>query len=896
MPPATPIVLDSSSGTYQARIFPDTGRIALAGPDLSGTPLAAVTMLEPIEVTLPTGATVLGRVDGAPRIAGGTLEVELNMGGAKATARFAFPADGVLRVEVISWGGPTPTSATISAMSDASEHFFGLGERFNALDQTGRRVEVKTNDHPGPKFDAHDRTKPDFAYKVVPWFLSSRGYGFHLDSSVESVFDLRQTHPDRFVVLQPFIPDRPGGLAIHLVAGPRLTDALRRYTALAGRPPLPPPWAFGPWISSDAWRNGGEVRYVVEKFLQRKIPVSAFVFDSPWETAYNDFTFNLKDGSAPDPSAQFGKGGTFEDQPGHPTQDFAGFKTLAEMMRFLQTSGLKVVCWMAPFTNDESSHDEKAGEANDVIVGQKPRADNFNTGTAEGVFVRGETDGTKAQNGSPRPGIHWWKGHGSHIDFTNPAARAWLKGQLVKLIDACRVPTRSGAAEPALCGFKTDDGEAQTAPKANNNPTGVYLSTDAKYSDPSVTAAEMRNHYSVVYHEAIHTILTDAIGPGKGLLFSRGGFHGSQAFPGCWAGDNIAKFDPTNGLPSVVTAGLSAALSGFSIWGHDVGGYQKVYEPPPTDIDLFIRWTQFGCFSPIMQMHRQLSDGPPNVSHPHGQYPWGYVSAAERADPANHGREFVNNEALRNYRFYAELHTRLFPYLYTFAKESSETGLPILRPLVLMHQDDPTTFGIDHTYYFGSELLVAPIIEPNTTSRTVYLPRGVWLDFWTNERIDHSAAGSDHAWSNADRSKLPVFARDGAIVPMFLELPQTLCDADYVNNDAIQTAGDGLLVRIYPADSSHFVVHDGTEITCRKVAGAIEIGVTSPKARPVRLSVRAETPPAGVTRDGTIVDERDDVDAFDSQSSAWRHDAVTGVLEIKFSLSAGSTTVRVSLI
>ncbi len=638
------------------------------------------------------------------------------------------------------------------------------------------------------------------------------------------------------------------------------------------------------------------MRYVVEKFLQRKIPVSAFVFDSPWETAYNDLTFNLKDGPAPDPSAQFGKDGAFEDQPDHPTQDFAGFKTFAEMMRFLQTSGLKVICWMAPFTNDESSHDEKAGEANEVIAGQKPRADNFDTGTAAGAFVRGETDGTKAQNGSPRPGIHWWKGHGSHFDFTNPAARAWLKGQIVKLIDACRVPTKSGTTEPALCGFKTDDGEAQTAPKANNNPTGVYLSTDAKYSDPSLTAAEMRNHYSVAYHEAVHTILTDAVGLGKGMLFSRGGFHGSQAFPGCWAGDNIAKFDPTNGLPSVVTAGLSAALSGFSIWGHDVGGYQKVYEPPPTDVDLFIRWTQFGCFSPIMQMHRQLSDGPPNVSHPHGQYPWGYVSAAERADPANHGREFVDNEALRNYRFYAELHTRLFPYLYTFAKESSETGLPILRPLVLMHQDDPMTFGIDHTYYFGSELLVAPIVEPNRTARTVYLPRGVWIDFWTNERIDRSAAGSDHAWSNADRSKLPVFARDGAIVPMLLDLPQTLCDADYVNNDAIRTAGDGLLVRIYPAESSRFVVYDGTEITCQMVAGSIQIGVSSPITRPVRLSVLAAKPPAGVTRDGATIDERDDVDVFNVQSSAWRHDAATGFLEIKFPLSTGSTTVRVSLI
>jgi hypothetical protein len=151
MPPIAPITLDSPSGTYQARIFPDTGRIALAGPDLSGASLAAVIALEPIEVSLSTGTAVLGHVVGALRFAGGALEVDLDLAGATATTRLTFPADGILRFEVTSWGGPTPTSTVISAKSDASEHFFGLGERFNALDQSGRRVVVKTDDHPGPK-------------------------------------------------------------------------------------------------------------------------------------------------------------------------------------------------------------------------------------------------------------------------------------------------------------------------------------------------------------------------------------------------------------------------------------------------------------------------------------------------------------------------------------------------------------------------------------------------------------------------------------------------------------------------------------------------------------------------------------------------------------------------
>ena len=92
---------------------------------------------------------------------------------------------------------------------------------------------------------------------------------------------------------------------------------------------------------------------------------------------------------------------------------------------------------------------------------------------------------------------------------------------------------------------------------------------------------------------------------------------GSQAFPGSWAGDNEPNFG-ANGLPSVIIAGQSAAMSGYAIWGHDVGGYQDTNfsQSPP---NLFMRWTQFGCFSPIMQMHRQVAK--------EKQYPWRYGDA-----------------------------------------------------------------------------------------------------------------------------------------------------------------------------------------------------------------------------------------------------------------------------
>src|SRR5262249_19244431 len=146
------------------------------------------------------------------------------------------------------------------------------------------------------------------------------------------------------------------------------------------------------------------------------------------------------------------------------------------------------------------------------------------------------------------------------------------------------------------------------------------------------------------------------------------------------------------------------------------------------------RWTQFGCFTAIMQMHRQLD---PN--HPLRQYPWGF---------ADTGGNFDDNVALTNYRTYARLHTQLFPYIFTYAKESSTIGPPIIRPLVLLFPDDPATFDIDDQYCFGNEFLVAPVLTRDATSRDVYLPEGNWIDFWSRQRHAGrqkiSVANADH--------------------------------------------------------------------------------------------------------------------------------------------------------
>ena len=791
-----------TTGTLECRVYRDAGHLEIVGPDLAGTAGANRIRFAPPAVATAHGVPSVGTLVSAEARADG-LELRQKLGDVTIASRFWAPFDHVVRYEVLDWGGLMPLATACAAASPADEHFYGFGETFVAFDQAGQTVRIQTFDEPGPKQHR--------SYKVAPWFVSTRGYGLHLDSSAESVFDLRAGAPDRWVVTNP-LPQ----LRVNVVYGPDPKDVVRRYTGYTGRPALPPPWAFGPWISSDVWRSGGEVRYAVTRFRALDLAASAFVFDSPWETAYNDFRFN---------ASQFAQGATIDGE------SFDGFASIAEMMQFLQTQGLKVVCWLTPFVNVASVDEHVPGQ-------NLGKAANYDDGAARHAFVR-------ASAGGPPLVVPWWKGRGSPVDFTSPDARRWLQDQLWTLVDASRVTTASGGREPAIGGFKTDDGESSNGPN-------TYIPVSASYADGR-TGVEMRNAYCREYHAAVSGVLAE-----QGILFSRSGFVGSQAFPASWAGDNEPNFGD-NGLPSVIVAGQSAAMSGYAIWGHDVGGYQDVnFSSAPAN--LFMRWTQFGCFSPIMQMHRQVTT--------ERQYPWRFGAAA-----------------LANFRRFAQLHTQLFPYVYTYAQQASTMGLPIIRPLVLVHPSDPNTFALRHVYYFGDELLVAPMIHPNATSRQVYLPAGRWIDFWTNAR--HGGGGTI-TWTNADQTTFPLFVREGAVVPMLLRAAQTLCRNDYVANPAVPSADDGLLVKMYPGGTSDFTLYDGTSIECQASPGGVVVTVSS-FPRDVMLEMLTADPGA-VTRDGTAVPRFQHPADLADVASGWS--SADGKTFVKMSHPGGESTVR----
>ncbi len=438
---------------------------------------------------------------------------------------------------------------------------------------------------------------------------------------------------------------------------------------------------------------------------------------------------------------------------------------------------------------------------------------------------------------------NWWKGTGSPIDYTNPNAALWVRTQLSNLV----VTSQSGGFD-VIGGFKTDDGES-------GNPPGSYIPKSVVYFDGR-TGAEMQNGYAVEYHKTIWNVLGT-----NGVLFARSGFTGSQAYPGYWAGDNEPNFGQENGLQSVIVAGLSAAMCGYSTWSHDVGGYQNTaFSLSLTN--LFMRWTQFGALSPLMQMHRKVDSA--GASY----YPWGYGA-----------------DALTNYQFYAKLHTALFPYIYSYAKEASTNGLPIMRPLVLMNQTDANTYGVKHTYLFGNELLVAPAITNVATTRIVYLPTGRWYDFFSNVRF---TGGQNIVWTNANQSQMPLFVREGAIVPMISTNVQTLCDSAYVSNSNLTTMASALEFMIYPTTNSSFTVYDGTSLSCQS-NGTVITATLNSLSRPMLLRFFVGQP-IGVERDGVRLPQMTNATDFAAGTLGWFYDA-TGFLNVKINHAGGTTVI-----
>ena len=279
-----------------------------------------------------------------------------------------------------------------------------------------------------------------------------------------------------------------------------------------------------------------------------------------------------------------------------------------------------------------------------------------------------------------------------------------------------------------------------------------------------------------------HYHFLDSVKNGDGLILSRYAGIGSHRYPLGFSGDCIIAWKSLKFQPYFT---VNATNVGYTWWSHDIGGHVLGKGRD----ELYLRWLQFGVFSPINRLHSSSGEFT-------GKEPWLY-----RRDVDEIAEDFLR------------LRHRLLPYLYTANKLTHEKGEPLMTPLYYKHSEKQA-YKIKNEYYFGSELLVCPITSKirkhfNRAGEKVYLPEGEWFDFFTNDR--YVGGRTIKVWRKLD--DIPVFAKAGAIVPMLS------------NGKTNKLDFDDLTVKLWAGNGEYTLYDEKGEITYKQTLNGDKLTV-----------------------------------------------------------------------
>lgn len=561
---------------------------------------------------------------------------------------------------------PSGSHIRVKLDVDVAEKLYGLGERFTPFVKNGQSVDIWNED---------GGTASELAYKSIPFYASTKGYGVFVNSFGRVSYELCSE------AVQSAQFSLPGeSLEYMVVAGPTVKEAVSRFVRLTGKPALPPAWTFGLWLSTSFTTDYNEetIRKFTDGMVERGIPLQVFHFDCFWMKEMEWCNFTWDEAMFPDPVG---------------------------MLKRLHDKGLKVCVWINPY------------------IAQKSRL--FEEGKRGGYLLK-RPDGGVWQWDMWQPGM-------GIVDFTNPNAVAWYQSKLKALLDM------------GVDCFKTDFGER--------------IPTDCVYHDGSDPIL-MHNCYTSLYNAAVFDLLRRERGDGEACVFARSATIGGQQFPVHWGGDSTSNYPS---MAESLRAGLSLSMSGFAFWSHDISGFEDMASP-----DVYKRWLAFG----LLSTHSRL--------HGSGSYRVPWLFGEESVDVA---------------RFFTRLKYRLMPYIFAKAVEARDTGVPVMRAMVMEFPDDPACHDLDRQYMLGDSILVAPVFRADGVV-TYYLPKGKWTHIISNEVVD---GGS---WRTEEYSfmSLPLYARQGSIVAM--GTIDDRADYDYRTNCELHAYG------LLDGESSSAILYD----------------------------------------------------------------------------------------
>ncbi len=377
----------------------------------------------------------------------------------------------------------------------------------------------------------------------------------------------------------------------------------------------------------------------------------------------------------------------------------------------------------------------------------------YDSGMAGNDFV-------KSPDGKVYEGPVWPSQAGQHLlsvfpDFSRPATREWWGSQYKSLLDAGVAGIWNDMDEPSV--FDTPNGTM---------PDDVIFNNDGQ----PTTSREVHNVYGQLMTRSTFEGLSRLQPDRRAFVLTRSSFAGGQRYAAVWTGDATADW---SSLRQSVSTLLGLGVSGFPFVGSDIGGFVRM-----PSAELCTRWLQVGVFYPFMRMHTEIATP--------DKEPWSFGWRYEA----------INKRAI-------ELRYELLPYIYNVMQQASDTGVPVMRPLVLEFPGDEHAAAIDDEFMFGSDLLVAPVLWEGADSRDVYLPAGDWFDYWTGKRY----AGNSTISIPVVLDSIPMFVRGGGFI---FRQP--------VVQNTGQMPGNPLQVLIVPAAQSESSLYedDGESVAYRK--------------------------------------------------------------------------------
>lgn len=541
---------------------------------------------------------------------------------------------------------------------DARERHYGLGDKTGRLDKTGRRFRVDAVDPCG--FDAETS---DPLYKMIPFYIvdgPAGAHGIFYDNLATASVDFGATLDNYHGLFRSYAAD-DGDLDYFVLAGPTVREVTRRFSWMTGGQAFPPRWSLGFGMTSMAIADAEDADRQITDFLDKcrthDIPCRSFHFGSGYSMHDGRrYAFRWNTQKFPDPA-----------------------RTIAG----IEAAGMRAITNFKPCLLDD------------------------HPGLAE---LDGRGLVRDAETGAPAL-AQFWDGLGYHLDFTDPAGRAWWrKGMETTLLDKGVATLWNDNNE-----FEIWDEDAVCA--GDGRPFAQSLARPAQPLLMTKLA-----HETQVANE-----------PGmRPYCVTRGGSAGLWRYGQTWSGDNATAWKT---LRFNLSQGLTMVLSGMFNTGHDVGGFHGPRPGP----ELLARFAEFCCLWPRFVMNSWNDDGVTTT-------PW------------------MHPEALPVIRGAMQLRERLMPLIYTLMWNAARDNEPAVRPLLWDFADDPQAAAADDCFMLGPDLLVAPVLEEGATAREIYLPAvpGGWFDFHDGLAF---RGGTRHT-VRAPLGRLPLFVRAGALVPV----------------------------------------------------------------------------------------------------------------------------------